>query len=99
MDPIHLLKSMLAGIAAGLGAMYAPQLDLSPRPAAGRHPPGAGATPPGEVYLRPVLRLPEQLRGRCCACRNSSEAGAALAGTAQRPVLRLPEQLRGSVAR
>jgi hypothetical protein len=62
-DPIHLLKSLLAGIAAGFGAMYAPQLDLSPRPAAGHHASGARGAPNADTYRRPVLRLPEQLNG------------------------------------
>lgn len=63
MDPIHLLKSMLASMAASLGTMYAPEFYLPGRPLASHHPPSAEVLPDTDADRRPMLLWPQQRTG------------------------------------
>jgi hypothetical protein len=53
---------MLAGMAVGLGTMFAPELNLPGRPPSGHHPPSARVPSNQDAHRRPEFRLPEQLR-------------------------------------
>ncbi|MFD9127013.1 hypothetical protein [Kitasatospora sp. NPDC059571] len=57
--PMYLLRSMLAGVAAGLGMMFVPE--LGPPPPAGRALPSDRA-PDADAHPRSLPRLPEQRR-------------------------------------